>query len=371
MVLKDYKALIMAAGYGTRLEPLTLAVPKPMVPIVNKPTMLHNIELIRKYGIREIAANIHYHPEQIKNYFGSGYRFNVHLSYSYEEELLGTAGGVKKMAKDVLRVDRTFLVLSSDALTDINLKKIIDFHHAKKALVTVALMQVEDPSQFGVAVLDDENRVVGFQEKPVKEDAESAWANAGIYVVEPELLDLIPKNTFYDFGKSVFPELAARNEKIFGYRMIEYWSDVGSLSQYHKANSDAMQGRVRLRIPGKRISSNCWAGKGVNIDPSAVFKGSVVLGNRVHIGQNVSISGETVIGDMCIIDDNAQLDNVVVWTDTYIGKKTSIRNSVVGAWCHLDSEVLVEEDAIIANRSHIRKGYKISANGRIAPDTLI
>ncbi|MFH1581798.1 MAG: NDP-sugar synthase, partial [Pseudomonadota bacterium] len=288
----------MAAGYGTRLEPLTLAVPKPMVPIVNKPTMLHNIQLLRKYGVKEIAANIHYHPEQIKNFFGSGRLFDVKLSYSYEEELMGTAGGVKRMAEEFADIGSTFIVLSSDALTDINLRKLVEFHKKKNALVTMAMAEVEDTSPFGVLVVDKDGRIIGFQEKPAPEDAESRWVNAGIYVFEPEVLNFIPKGEFYDFGKQVFPELVKRGERVFGYKMIEYWSDVGNLSQYHKANADAMQGSVRIRIPGRKVSSQTWMDKGANVDKSAQFDGSIILGKRVHIGKNVKITGETIIGDM-------------------------------------------------------------------------
>jgi NDP-sugar pyrophosphorylase family protein len=182
---------------------------------------------------------------------------------------------------------------------------------------------------------------------------------------------MIPKDKFYDFGKQVFPEMVKRQESIFGYKMVEYWSDVGNLRQYHLANADAMQGRVRLRIPGKRVSSGTWLGKGSRINPTAVFEGSIILGNRADIGPDVKISGESVIGDMCIIDSGARLENSVVWADTYIGKNAVIKNSVIGAWCHIGPGVEIGKDSILSNRCHIRRDAKISSQSRIAPDTII
>lgn len=194
------KAFILAAGYGTRLEPLTLAVPKPMVPIVNLPTMQHNLELLKKHRFSDVTANIHYYPEQIENYFGDGSAFGVNLAYSFEEELLGTAGGVKWMAGKIARVNDAFLVLSSDALTCINLERMVEYHKSKKALATIALARVPDVSEFGIVIQDPDGKVIGFQEKPKPEVAQSDLANAGIYIFEPEVLDLIPDG-FYDFGR--------------------------------------------------------------------------------------------------------------------------------------------------------------------------
>ena len=291
------KALIMAAGYGTRLEPLTLAVPKPMVPIVNLPTMQHNIELLKRFGFREVIANIHYYPEQIENYFGDGHSFGMHLSYSYEKELLGTAGGVKRMAR-LIGVKDTFLILSSDALTDINLKRIIAYHYSKKALITIALARVKEVSEFGVVIQDQEGRVTGFQEKPRPEEAKSDLVNAGIYVVEPKILKMIPEG-FYDFGKQLFPKLVEENDSIYGYPMFEYWNDVGGLEKYIQSSYDAMKGIVRIRIPGRKVARSTWLGARTRISRSARFEGSVIIGDRCVIGNDVYIK-DSVIGDKCI-----------------------------------------------------------------------
>ncbi|MGB9613780.1 MAG: sugar phosphate nucleotidyltransferase, partial [Candidatus Margulisiibacteriota bacterium] len=327
------KAFILAAGYGTRLEPLTLAVPKPMAPIVNLPTMQHNLELLKKHGFTEIVANLHYYPEQIENYFGDGQRLGVNLSYSFEEELLGTAGGVKRMAKEIKKVQETFLVLSSDALTDINLTKLIAYHQKKKALATLALAKVLEVKEFGVVVLDDGERIVGFQEKPEPEVALSDLANAGIYVFEPEILDLIPDG-FYDFGKQLFPFLVEKNAPIYGYPMVEYWSDVGGLDKYIQSNYDAMKGLVRIHIPGHKVSSSTWLGEKVKIDSSARFEGAVIVGNRCAIGKDVYIK-DAVIGDRCVIEKEAIVTGSVLWSDVVVGTRAQVEGSVLGNFCHI------------------------------------
>jgi mannose-1-phosphate guanylyltransferase len=246
-------ALIMAAGYGTRLEPLTYAVPKPMIPIVNIPAMQHNIELLKRHGYKNIIANIHYHPEQIRNYFCDGTEFGVNLTYSYEENLLGTAGGVRKMAVEIAEVEDTFIVMSSDALTDINLKRLINFHKKNRSLFTMALAKVSEVSEFGVVIQDNDGKISGFQEKPKQEEAKSNLVNAGIYVIEPEILKRIPEG-FYDFGKQLFPRLVEEQAAFYGYPMVGYWSDVGGLGKYIDSSYDAMKGALQVRIPGRRVA---------------------------------------------------------------------------------------------------------------------
>lgn len=362
------KALIMAAGYGTRLEPLTLAVPKPMVPIVNLPTMQHNIELLKRYGFREIVANIHYHPEQIENYFGDGYALGVNLAYSYEEELLGTAGGVKRMAVDIANIKETFLVLSSDALTDINLKRIISYHKKKNALITIALAKVEDVSQFGVVIQDEDAKIVGFQEKPDPSLALSDMANAGIYVMEPGILKMIPDG-FYDFGKELFPKLVEERAPIYGYPMIEYWNDVGGLDKYIQSSYDAMRGIVRIRIPGRKVAKSTWIGAREKIDKSARFEGSVIIGDRSTIGRNVYIR-DAVIGDRCVVEDGAIITGSVLWSDNVIEKEAQITQSVLGNWCHVGEKAKILEGSIISNRSFIRPGSEIPPHTRLKPNSI-
>ncbi|MFA6548695.1 MAG: NDP-sugar synthase [Candidatus Margulisiibacteriota bacterium] len=360
------KALIMAAGYGTRLEPLTLAVPKPMIPILNLPTMQHNIELLKRHGIHDIVANIHYHPEQIENYFGDGHAFGVNLSYSYEEKLLGTAGGVKKMGKGL---KETFLVLSSDALTDINLGRMLAYHQEKKALITIALARVKDVSGLGVVLQDDDGKITGFQEKPRPEEAKSDLVNTGIYIMEPAVLDLIPEG-FYDFGKELFPRLVAEKADLFAYPMVEYWSDVGGLDKYICSNYDALEGRVQIHIPGQRISSATWMGEREAVDPSARFEGVVVIGDRCRIGANVYLK-DAVIGDKCVIEEGAVITGSVIWSDVLIENGAQINQSVIGSWCQVGVKAVISEGSIISNRSIIRPSTLVPPGSRIEPNSIL
>ena len=369
--MKDVKAFIMAAGFGTRLEPLTLAVPKPMVPILNKPVMQHNLELLSSQGIRDVYANIHYFPEQIENFFGDGSSFGVNLCYSFEEKLLGTAGGVRRMASIAGGVDSTFLVLSSDALTDIDLRALLSFHRKKKALATIVLYSVLDTSQFGVVVLDEASRVTAFQEKPLPGKALSDLANTGIYIFEPEVLEMIPKDRFYDFGKDLFPEMVGKRLPFFGYQMKEYWSDVGGIEQYVSANMDALKGRIKIPRPRGKRDGDRWIGEGVKIAKGVKLKGPVLIGDRVKLGNDVEIEGPAMIGDKCIVKDGARINGSIVWSDTYIGKNGHILDSVIGSWCYVDDNVTIGSGCVMSNRCRISEGASLPPQTKMKPDSYL
>lgn len=199
------KAMVLAAGLGTRLKPLTDLISKPMAPIVNKPVMEHIIELLKMHGYTDIVCNLHYYPEAIKDYFGDGSRWGINISYSYEEFLMGTAGGVKNV--EGFLEGNAFLIISGDALTDIDLEMVMQFHKEKGGIATLVLTEVEDPSQYGVVLIDEKNTITGFQEKPLPGEEKSNLANSGIYVFESDIFNYIPAKSFYDFGKNVFPDL--------------------------------------------------------------------------------------------------------------------------------------------------------------------
>lgn len=237
------KAMIMAAGVGSRLEPITKTLPKPMVPVQDKPIMEHIINLLSYYGVHNIIANLYYLPGVIKAYFGDGSDFGVKLLYSEEEALKGTAGGVKN---NEWFLDETFIVMSGDALTDIDLAEFIRFHRRKKALATIALKRVEDVERFGVVVTKDTGEISAFQEKPKKEEALSNLVNTGIYIFEPEIFKYIPPDTVFDFGKQLFPLLVREGLPFYGYPMKGYWRDIGTLDSYREAKADAASGLVEL-----------------------------------------------------------------------------------------------------------------------------
>lgn len=345
------KAFVMAAGVGTRLEPLTLAVPKPMIPVCNVPIMEYNIELLKKYGLTDITANLHYFPEQIENYFKDGSSFGVNMDYSFEEELMGTAGGVKKMAGlSGLSAGENAVVLSSDVLTDIDLALLIKRHKDSGSKATIALIEVEDISEFGVVVTDNYGRITAFQEKPKNEDALSKLVNTGVYILEKEVIDLIPVETFFDFGKQLFPLLVKNKVPFFGFAAGSYWKDIGNIPSYVAANFDVAGGRVKTAFDhGKSVRSG------------------VISGNHSHIDESAGFSGSAVIGAGCTIEKGVSIKDSVIWSGVRIGKDTSIDSSVIGSHCIIEADCVIGKNCVIASGNHIKKGSILPKNTLLQP----
>jgi NDP-sugar pyrophosphorylase family protein len=288
------KAMVMAAGLGTRLRPLTHVLPKPMVPIANRPVLHHLLNLLVRHDIHEAGINIHVFPEIIKGYFGDGSALGMSIRWSEEQELLGTAGGTKKL--EGFWEGETILVTSGDGLHDVDVTALIGHHHRTGGLATLAVKPVDDPSAYGVVILDRDTRIKGFQEKPHRDEARSDLANCGVYVIEPELLERIPPDTFSDFGQDVWPALVGAGEPIYGYTTMAYWNDVGGLDELRNSIVDAVGGRVRIDVPGEEIAPGVWAEEGCQIAASATVEGPVVLGRNVAIEENALIRGPAAIG---------------------------------------------------------------------------
>ena len=270
------KAMALAAGKGTRLFPLTGEIPKPMAPVVNTPIIEHIFDLLAGHGIEEVRVNVHYLADALLEAYGEESTVNGMTVYlEREDELLGTAGGVKRLAD---RFDDTFVVVSGDALTDVNITELVDHHKARGALATIALRWVYDTSEFGVVEVDDEENIKGFQEKPDPEEAISTLANTGIYVFEPRALDYIPEDTFFDFAEDVFPKLLENGEQFVGYQEDFYWSDIGTLDAYRQAQYDVLSGKVKVEIPGEKRGESLWVGEDAQIHPSASIEGHVLVG---------------------------------------------------------------------------------------------
>ena len=279
------KAVVMAGGEGTRLRPLTSNQPKPMVPIVGKPCMEHILELLRAHGFEDVIVTVAFLPQAIRSYFGDGASLGLNIQYSVEESPLGTAGSVR-LASDAL--DDTFLVISGDALCDIDLKKIVEQHQEKGAAVTIGLKSVENPLEFGIVVTDEDGKVERFLEKPSWGQVFSDTINTGIYVLEPEVLKHVPTDRPYDFAKELFPLLLEMGRPIYGYVCEGYWQDIGNLDQYRQANFDALDERVRLNVPGLKIRGDVWIGEGVEIDDVEGVEGPAFIGNYcAHLARGV------------------------------------------------------------------------------------
>jgi NDP-sugar pyrophosphorylase family protein len=361
------KAMIMAAGVGSRLEPLTCNIPKPMVPVVNRPAMEHIIRLLAKNNIHQIGANLWYLPEKITNYFGDGSGFGVSIKYSKEKELMGTAGGVKKL-QDFF--DETFVIISGDALTDINLDAILKFHREKKALATIALKEVDDPRQFGVVITEPDGRIKAFQEKPEPGTELSCLANTGIYVFEPGIFEHIPTNEVYDFGKQLFPKLIDLGAAFYGYPIEDYWCDIGTLNQYRYSNYDVLRGKVRIDIPGNWHPRAVYVGENTYIAPTAQIGSKVLIGKGCQIADGVEIFGETVIGDNCIIHENTMIFASVIWNNTRIDRNNRLVESVVGSECYLKEGTVLGAGVILSDSCVIESRQVIEANAKVWADSV-
>ncbi len=322
------KAMALAAGKGTRLFPLTGEIPKPMAPVVDRPIIEHIFDLLATHGIEEVHVNVYYLADALLKTYGETSRVNgmkVHMSR--EKELLGTAGGVKRLAENF---DDTFVIVSGDALTDINLRELVDFHREKGAMATIALRRVYDTSEFGVVDVDDEGNIRGFQEKPDPKNAISTLANSGIYVLEPRALDYIPEDTFYDFAQDVFPKFLKAGEKFVGYQGDFYWSDIGTLQAYREAQYDVLSGRVQVKIPGERRGENLWVGENAQIHPSARIEGDVVVGRDAVIGRNVVLAGDVTVGSDCWIRPGATIKSSILLPGASVGDGAYLEDCIVG-----------------------------------------
>jgi NDP-sugar pyrophosphorylase family protein len=280
------RAMVLAAGKGTRLFPLTGEIPKPMAPVVDTPIIRHIFDLLARHGVSEARVNVHYLADALLTAYGEESCVNgMSVRLVRERELSGTAGGVKNLAQEGIaqgmapagEFDETFVVISGDALTDVDIKELVSFHKEKGALATIALHRVYDTSEFGVVEVDEEGNILGFQEKPPPEEAISTLANTGVYVLEPRTLEYIPENAFFDFARDVFPRLLEEEERFVGYEGNFYWSDIGTLEAYRQAQYDVLSGRVRVKIPGEKRQESLWVGEDAQIHPSATIEGHVQL----------------------------------------------------------------------------------------------
>jgi len=368
--MKSKKAMVLAAGLGTRLRPLTDLISKPMAPIVNRPVMEHIIKLLAEHGFKDIVCNLHYFPDVIKNHFGDGSKWGVNIVYSFEEELLGTAGGVKKV-EDFFQ-EQTFLVISGDALTDIDLSNAYDFHKEKKGRATLVLTEVEDTTQFGVVILDNEKRIKGFQEKPLSGEARSNLANSGIYFFEPDIFKYMPpRGQFYDFGKNLFPDLLEKDIPYYGYKHSSYWNDVGSLDEYQQGNFDSLEGKVKVDIPGKMIKDGVWIGRNCKIQEDVIIIPPVCIGDDCTIKKGAKLYGPIILGNNTIVDERAILYRGIKWGSGYVGKDASLIGAIIGYAAEIKNKASVLEKAVIGSRSIIKDGIKIHPSVKIMTDEII
>lgn len=363
------KAVVMAGGEGTRLRPLTSNRPKPLVPILNKPCMQHSIELLKKYGVNEIVVTLYYLADEIQGYFGDGSELGVKLTYTIEDTPLGTAGSVK-MAEEILK-DDTFIIVSGDALTDLDVNKALAYHKAAGSMATLVLKHVENPLEFGVVITDDSGQVRRFLEKPSWGEVFSDTVNTGMYILEPSVFKYMELGKNYDWSQDIFPQLLREEKPMFGYIMDEYWCDVGSLQQYRQAQYEMLQGKTTLPIQGRREGNSIWIDEGTEIDSTAQIVGPVVIGKNCTIKAGAHIGPDTVIGDNCLIEPGATLQKAIVWDSNYIGENAQLTGCTVCFRCTLKEDVIVQEGAVVGERCQIDSGSTIRPLIKLWPDKFI
>ncbi len=359
----------MAGGEGSRLRPLTSSRPKPLAPVANKPVMHHIVDLLRRHGITEVVSTLHYLADEIENYFGDGSEMGISMSYVVEDTPLGTAGAVK-LAEPLLGKDR-FLIISGDALTDIDLTELVDYHVKRGAAATIALQRVSNPLEFGVVVTGEHGRITRFLEKPSWGEVFSDTINTGIYVLEPEIFEYMETGNSYDFSRDIFPFMLRDGKPLFGHVTAGYWSDIGNLQQYVQANYDALSGAVRVEIPGTQIRPGVWVGDNARIAADAFIHGPVCIGRNVTIEAGAVVEELTSIGASSIVAENARLHRSIAWEDVYVGENSSLTGCTLADRVIVKDRVTVMEGAVIGRGSTLGSGATVPSNIKLWPDKSV
>jgi mannose-1-phosphate guanylyltransferase len=360
------KAVILVGGEGTRLRPLTCNIHKAMVPILNKPFLEHMLHYLRGYGVDDIILTLCHLPEHIKDYFADGSKFEVKLSYVIEESPLGTAGAVKNAET---HLDDLFFVFNGDIFTDIDLQAMLSFHRERKATATIALTPVEDPTLYGVVETDLQGRVKRFVEKPSWEEVTTNLINAGIYILDREILQDIPTNTPFMFERHLFPGLLAKGVPIYGFPSHAYWIDIGTPEKYLQLHHELLQEKSTAalcsQIRDKEISPKAL------IHPTAEIEGSVIIGSGCSIGPGVRIKGPAVIGEGSKILNHATIERTVLWRNVQVGKQVTLKDCIVGDNSFIGDGSFIAQGSVIGDNVIINQGGHLSPGTKIWPDTRI
>jgi mannose-1-phosphate guanylyltransferase/phosphomannomutase len=344
---------------------MTANQPKPMLPVVNKPIMEHVLRLLKRHGFTETVVTVQFLASQVRNYFGDGEDVGLSLQYATEEMPLGTAGSVQN-AQDALR-DEPFLVISGDALTDIDLSELVKFHKQKGAMVTVALSRVPNPLEFGIVIADEDGRIQRFLEKPTWGQVFSDTVNTGVYVMQPEVLAEVPPGEVCDWSHDVFPQLLERGAPLYGWVGEGYWEDVGTHESYLKAQADALAGRVSVDIDGFEVSPGVWIAEGAEVDPEALLTGPLVIGDYTKIESGATVREYTVIGSNVVVKEGAFLHRAVVHSNVYVGQGVTLRGCVVGKKTDVMASATIEENAVVGDECMIEPEAYLSAGVKVYP----
>lgn len=357
------KAVIMAGGFGTRLRPLTMTIPKPMVPIVNVPMMEHIVNLLKKYGIKDIVSLLYFQPDKITGYFEDGSNFGINMDYVQAKADYGTAGSVKNAYEHL--TDR-FIIISGDVLTDFDLSKALEYHIEKGAKATILLTRVPTPLQYGIVMTDENGKITRFLEKPSWGQVFSDTINTGIYILEPEVLDMIPYREDFDFSKDLFPKMLELGMPLFGYIADGYWRDVGNLDEYIIGQHDALTDAICVSKQGIQ-SGSLIKGSNCDISLTAKFKGTVLIGNNVKIGEHSELI-DCVIGDNCVIGNGVKMTRTTLWKNVKVGNLTNMTDDVVCNDVEIGDSVTIAESVFISNNCFIGNNANLKSNIKLWPN---
>jgi len=358
------KAVIMAGGEGTRLRPLTSNAPKPMLPVADRPMMEHIIGLLKQHGFDEIVVTVAFLANHIKTYFGDGSEFGVQMTYADEPVPLGTAGSVGN-ARELL--DETFLVISGDVLTDIDLGKVLASHRQTGAAATIGLTPVENPLEFGIVITREDGSIERFLEKPTWGQVFSDTINTGIYVFEPSVFDYIPEGRSVDFSSEVFPAMLRDGLPLYGAIVEGYWEDVGTLEAYLSAHKDVLDQKVSTDIPGFRVNDGVWIGEGAEISPDAVVVGPAVIGPGCKVEAGCHLGEYTVLGSNVRLLAEAHIERCVLHDNVYVGGRTRMRGAVIGRSCSIRSNVRIDEGVVLGDEVFVGSDAVISSDVKVYP----
>lgn len=341
------KAMILAAGKGTRVRPLTYELPKPMIPLLGKPVMAYLIEHLAKHDVSEVMVNVSYLHEKIQQYFGDGQRFGMHIGYSFEGDIsngqiipspVGSAGGMRKIQDFGGFFDETTIVICGDAIIDLDITAAVAEHRRKGALVSLVAKEVpmDKVSGYGIVVTDDDGKIISFQEKPTQQEARSNLASTGIYIFEPEAINLIPSGSAFDIGSDLFPLLVQKNCPFYAINLAFNWIDIGLVTDYWEVMQQVMRGEVSsMHMPGRQIKPGVWVGLNVHIDwENTKIIGPVYIGSGARIDRGTQIIGPTWISDGCHLQRGGKVERSVLFEYTRVGQDYSFKEMIVcGEYC--------------------------------------
>lgn len=365
----------MCGGEGTRLRPLTFDRPKPTIPILNRPSVVHLVEHLATEGFNEIVITIGYLGNEVEDALGDGRLFGVHIEYVRDHIKLGTAGSIKN-AESLLK-NEPFIVIGGDHVMDLNLREFYRFHEHNNAKVTIGLLPIEDPREYGIADMDAFNQIHRFLEKPGAGEIFSNLASTGIYVCDPSILEIIPPETKFDFAKDLFPAIMDGGERINGYLVRGHWTDIGNAGAYREAcrwKLEKLPGTIingDFNIKDARVTGPVNIGNGVTVGSDSALVGPLKIGENTSIGNMVLIGPYTSIGSNCVIKDGARILSAIIFDDVEIGRDTSVSGSIIDNSTKIGNDCILETGTVIGPRDEISSGVTIHSNVSLWPEVVV